>query len=319
MYFGEDEKLGFIPSKEYKEAFFNCTKAYQEIVADEVVYLTSADLSNWLIKHKGLLESIKEKKTWLKLNDFRRLYYTLENVLKNRKKYQEVKEALLSYNPYNSKDLESWVYNYENLYFNHLESFKTLFSEKDEINKTLKFKHQPTVYLKGDDIISCFEFSRIFKFEYAGQQFINNDSINENNYYDVQNLKGYDLARFEIGAQTLNGYFETSPIEDILIAKFNYLPVEDNSTKPYKCEFIVKNSELMLLLANGTIKGNTFHTHDIINCVNEKEFHHLCDFYSGELKFVIQQTEIPLAFKSLTQNKNQLIFTVEKGMVIKIE
>jgi hypothetical protein len=319
LYFGEDEKLGFIPSKEYTEALFKCTKAYQEIVTDEAVYLSSGDLSTWLIKHKGLLESIKEKKTWLKLNDFRRLYNKLENIFEKRKKYQEVKEVLLSYNPYKSKDLERWVFNYENLYFNHFESFQTLFSEKDEINKTLKFKHQPSVYLKGDDIFSCFEFSRIFKFEYADQQFINNDSINENNYYDVQNLNGYDLARFEIGAQTLNGYFETSPIEDILISKFNFLPVEENSTKPYKCEFIVKNSELLLFLANGTINGNTFYTRNIINCVNDNEFLHLCDFYSGELKFVIGQTKIPLAFKSLTQNKDHLIFTIDKGVIIKIE
>ena len=134
-----------------------------------------------------------------------------------------------------------------------------------------------------------------------------------------EDTMGYDLASYFINDNHYHGYFEKSPIEYRLVAKFNYSPIEDESQKPYKAQWMIYESKLLLGYVNGVINGTIFYTNDIVPEFPDDEilYHYL--EYNGSLKFCIQGKEISSETKNEIISCNFLELTFKDGVLMKVD
>lgn len=131
---------------------------------------------------------------------------------------------------------------------------------------------------------------------------------------------GYDIAALHIDDVCFHGYFEKSPIENRLIANFNYVPLEDNSKKPYRAHWMIYESKLLLGYVNGEINGLRFNTVDVVPEFQDDDLLFTYYEYSGNLKFSIQQNEVSAKTnKFMKRNFNTLILSFENGILLKTE
>jgi hypothetical protein len=86
-----------------------------------------------------------------------------------------------------------------------------------------------------------------------------------NDQRELQTIfKGYDFASIHDDDVVVYGYFLESPVEERLIEMFNYIPVNDNSTKPYQANWMICENKLFLLYVNATINGKELTSYDIV-------------------------------------------------------
>jgi hypothetical protein len=102
---------------------------------------------------------------------------------------------------------------------------------------------------------------------------------------------GFDIASIYINNNCYHGYIERSPIEDRLVTNFNYVPVADESKKPYRAHWMISESKLLLGYVNGYFNSKHFHTTIIVPEFPDDNILYLYNF-SGTLKFSIKKSEI---------------------------
>lgn len=132
---------------------------------------------------------------------------------------------------------------------------------------------------------------------------------------------GHDLASIFIDDDnSFDGYFEKSPIEERLVANFNYTPIEDESKKPYKAHWMISESRLQVGYVNGVINGKRLYTTDIIPEFPDDELLFLYHYFSGVLKLIIQKREISAnASNFINDNCNSLLLTFKNGILLTIQ
>lgn len=170
IFFGDDEKIDFIPSNEYVMTLYNCTSAYEELVNDRTQILTREDISRWVKKHTFLYEEVKGEYLLFKYNDFRSLFFMLEYLLEELQNYNEVKTALKSFTDSNTTSLHQWLVDYNRLAFCRVLSFESSFSDIDVANKTLKYNYRSNIYFKGDDFLAIVKFNELYHKHYDNYQ-----------------------------------------------------------------------------------------------------------------------------------------------------
>jgi len=130
---------------------------------------------------------------------------------------------------------------------------------------------------------------------------------------------GYDLASFWINDDHYHGYLEKSPIEDRLVSKFNYIPINNEAKKPYKAHWMIHESKLLLGYVNGVIDGKELYTDDIVpEYPDDEVLYHYCE-YNGILKFCIQGKEISRETKNKIFSCDFLELTFKDGVLLRVD
>lgn len=161
FFFGDDQKIDFIPSNEYVMNVYRCTKAYEELVNDKIQILTSKDVSQWIHKHRLLYEDVKEAYLFFSYDDFRHLFSLLEYLYNQLEYYDEVKMALESYDDSNTTSLEQWLADNYLLAFCKVEYFGAGFLEFDAENNLMKYGYYSNIYFEGDDFYAIVKFNEL--------------------------------------------------------------------------------------------------------------------------------------------------------------
>lgn len=142
------------------------------------------------------------------------------------------------------------------------------------------------------------------------------NSINKEYIQKFEDIYGLDMVSFYSNDQCVVGYFDKSPLEKGIITKFDYIPTK-NTEKPYRANWMIHSSELLLGYVNGVFNGKRFYTHGIVPALDDNEILHLIK-YTGQLKLIIQQQRIHPVFEPYLINKNELLLKVHDGIVQEI-
>lgn len=130
---------------------------------------------------------------------------------------------------------------------------------------------------------------------------------------------GYDHASFWINDDHYYGYIEKSPIEDRLVSRFNYTPINDKSKKTYRAHWMISEDKLWLGYVNGVIDGKVLYTDDIVpEYPGDEVLYHYCE-YSGILKFSIQGRDISKETKNKIFYCDFLELTFKNGASMKVD
>ncbi|NBX81276.1 MAG: hypothetical protein EBQ94_13055 [Flavobacteriales bacterium] len=170
IFFGDDEKIDFKQSNDYVMNLHRCTKAYEELVNDKIQILTKDDIIFWLDKHQLLYNKVKEDYLFLRYNDFRELFFFLEDLVEELQNYSEVEQALKLFTDTDTTSLNQWLDDYYSLAFCKVIGFELGFFNIDTKNKTLKIQDYPNVYFKGDDFFAIIEFNELYFKHYDNYQ-----------------------------------------------------------------------------------------------------------------------------------------------------
>jgi hypothetical protein len=165
LYFGDDERADFKPSNEYMMTLQNCINAYEELINDEKQILTGKDINDWVMKHALLYKEVVDEYMLFKFNEFKWLYFILEDIIEKLKYYELAKKALKSFLDDSYPDLwYKWLCDYDRLFFCHLMGFNYEFIEIDGEKKGCKFAISsfPNLYFKGDDFLAISEFVKLY-------------------------------------------------------------------------------------------------------------------------------------------------------------
>lgn len=163
LVFGVDEKKDFKPSVDYIMKLHRCNQAYEELINDEIKVLTSADIFQWLKKHKKLYGQVKEEYQLFKYNKFRNLFSLLKSLFVELVNYNKAKEALDTFDDTNMTTLHDWIVDYYDLAFCKVLSFNISFSDTDLPENILKYSFYPNIYFKGDDFFTILKFNRLYQ------------------------------------------------------------------------------------------------------------------------------------------------------------
>jgi hypothetical protein len=129
-------------------------------------------------------------------------------------------------------------------------------------------------------------------------------------------FKGYDFASIQDEDVVVYGHFLESPIEERLIGMFNYVPVYDNSTKPYQAHWMISENKLFLFYVNATINGKELTTYDIVpeHIGGEEEnpftYSNNCD---DSITFIIDKIENPGYSSSIYNVGDVLMLSFSEG------
>lgn len=129
---------------------------------------------------------------------------------------------------------------------------------------------------------------------------------------------GNDIASYWKNGDCYHGYLKKSPIEDRLVSKFNYTPIDDEAKKPYKAHWMISESKLWLGYVNGVINCNVLYTDDIVpEFPDDEVLYHYCE-YSGTLTFNIQGRDISSETKNEIFSCDFLELTFKNGILMKV-
>ncbi len=133
---------------------------------------------------------------------------------------------------------------------------------------------------------------------------------------------GYDTATLENQFTIVKGHFLESPIEERLIRWFNYTPVADNSSKPYRAFWEIKEKKLFLFLANAQIDDKQLFIRDIfpeiVEFPDEEYLYHYTSF-NGSLTFVVDKITEPGYFSYQMNIGDIIILTFRGGVLTHID
>lgn len=133
---------------------------------------------------------------------------------------------------------------------------------------------------------------------------------------------GNDIISIILPQFTYHGYLTKSPLEERLMSELNYLPVADETKKPFKANWMVSDSELLLLYVNGLFNEKRLYTYDLVPDYPDTDLFHFTD-YNGSLTLIVCGIEVEdeyidtINFESI--NADILHIKFEKGMLVNIE
>ncbi|NBR14193.1 MAG: hypothetical protein EBU01_06370, partial [Crocinitomicaceae bacterium] len=113
---------------------------------------------------------VKEDYLFLRYNDFRELFFFLEDLVEELQNYSEVEQALKLFTDTDTTSLNQWLDDYYSLAFCKVIGFELGFFNIDTKNKTLKIQDYPNVYFKGDDFFAIIEFNELYFKHYDNYQ-----------------------------------------------------------------------------------------------------------------------------------------------------
>jgi len=131
---------------------------------------------------------------------------------------------------------------------------------------------------------------------------------------------GYDALTLFHNNEVYSGLINTSPIQNRLVAKHNYIPFEDETLKPFKAIWMIEDSKLLLGCVNGIFNDKVYFTLDLVPEYpdNTIEFHYAK--FSGEIKFTVQCHEFGLFTNKFKNGRYQyLSLKIKNGILINIE
>ena len=125
-----------------------------------------------------------------------------------------------------------------------------------------------------------------------------------------------DIAHFSLSGKETVGYLLNSPLEQIVLSKFDYCPkATPDTTKPYRAHWSIHDYKLFLMYANGTINGNKLFTDDFVsNYPDDTVFYH-CVWFSGQLRFHNMTRELPEIFETCLIKENELLLVFKNGIL----
>jgi hypothetical protein len=131
---------------------------------------------------------------------------------------------------------------------------------------------------------------------------------------------GYDALTLYHNNEIYSGLINTSPIQNRLVSKHNYIPFEDETLKPFKAIWMIEDSKLLLGCVNGNFNDKDYFTLDIVPEYpnNTVEFHYT--EFNGEIKFAVQCHEFGSFTNKFKNGKYQyLMLTIENGILLNFE
>lgn len=140
------------------------------------------------------------------------------------------------------------------------------------------------------------------------------NSVNPEYIQKFDEICGLDMVSFHLNDESVGGYFDQSPLEKGIITKFDYIPTK-NIEKPYRAHWMIHSSELLLGYVNGVFHGTRYYTHGIVSDLDKDEFLNHYKF-TGQIKLIIQQQRFHPIFEPYLINKNELLLTFEKGVLV---
>ncbi|WP_394706697.1 hypothetical protein [uncultured Draconibacterium sp.] len=148
------------------------------------------------------------------------------------------------------------------------------------------------------------------------------DSSNKYIPKPINEFTGYDKLSITDQATQLSGHILESPIEAILVQRFGYNPVSDNSQKPYSAWWNIENKKLLLHLANAEFDGKKLYTGDIVpetqNLPDEEYLFYYTSF-NGTLCFVVDKITEPGIASYQMKIGDKIYISVKDGMVTSFE
>lgn len=163
IFFGEDEKVDFIPTNKYVMNLYRCTQAFEELIHDKPQILTRHDIAEWIKKHKLLYEDVKELYMFFKFNNFRDLYFMLYTLLDELQNYKQAQSALITFKNYKSESIHEWISDYYDLAFYKIQFFNIYFSKIDLNTKKFKCIKHANISFEGDDFVSIIKFNELYQ------------------------------------------------------------------------------------------------------------------------------------------------------------
>lgn len=162
LFFGDDELANFIPTTTYVMNVYECNQAYVELVNEKCILLTSKDLFDWLYKHAGFYNDIKDDYLMANYEKFRNLYFCLKCLFEQLQHYEEAKEALTTFSDADKETFSQWLADYYLLNVSKALSFESSFDEIDFENKTMQYIYKRNIYFTGDDFLTLVKFDLLY-------------------------------------------------------------------------------------------------------------------------------------------------------------
>ena len=146
---------------------------------------------------------------------------------------------------------------------------------------------------------------------------------NHSEYIETHDdIFGNDIISIILPQFTYHGYLTKSPLEERLMSELNYLPVADETKKPFKANWMVFDSELLLLYVNGVFNEKHLHTYDLVPDCPDTDLFHFTD-YNGSLTLIVCIIQLEDEYIDTTNfesiNADILHIKFEKGMLVNIE
>jgi hypothetical protein len=160
LFFGEDERVDFMPAREYSNTLSRCNKAYAEIVNDSTQILSKQDLINWLETHSSLFEEVKDQYSLFGFKPFKDLYNDFKLKIEHLAYYDLIKLELKAYN---RAFRHEWKANYNREIDWYVSMFNIDFIEVNLTNKTCKSFRYPNVYFHGEDFLTIVKYNELVK------------------------------------------------------------------------------------------------------------------------------------------------------------
>jgi len=145
-------------------------------------------------------------------------------------------------------------------------------------------------------------------------------------FIDIHTLhatfKGYDLASIDEDDVAVYGYFLQSPLEERMISMFNYVPVDDNSAKPYQASWMISEKKLILLHVNATINGQELTSYEIVPEYTgdyEDEPFLFSTSFGNRITFIIEEIENQGYSASIYSVGDRLSLDFCDGILVNVE
>lgn len=167
LYFGIDERKGFVPSESYVYLLGLCNEAYNTLIHEGVHLLDINGLLDWLKRYNWLYQCTQEHFLFFGFKKFTELYSTLEFIAEYLDKYVDVKIALNSFSNASPILIEQWLVNYDRLFFCDLQGFDDILDSINWTTEVIRYHRNHNLYFIGDEFFSIYKFNRMIRLYYG--------------------------------------------------------------------------------------------------------------------------------------------------------
>lgn len=159
LYFGEDEKFDFTPSKEYILTLKKCEEAIEELNNIEGKIIASEVIRSWLVKHKALYDTTYKQYKYFRFNDFRHLYSELDFFQYKLQYWNDAAKANDEYGKLGAAAKNKWYIKYDRLFFCQTMGLSNPYLYIDGNIYMIKIVNLDEKYLSGEDCSAIIDFN----------------------------------------------------------------------------------------------------------------------------------------------------------------
>lgn len=117
LFFGEDERINFKPSKSYLQKLSKCREFCAQLKNGPDKPHSIHDLKLWLYRARPLYGYTSEEFMMFKFRDFNNIFYSVDLLVSRLSMYEEIEPALKEYSMTANHDLAEWHSRYNTIYY----------------------------------------------------------------------------------------------------------------------------------------------------------------------------------------------------------